>query len=179
MPLLLVLALLAAAPVQEHQHDLNRRGEAVMGFDQTTTTHHFVLRADGGDIQVTVKDPADATGMAQIRMHLEHIAGMFAAGNFEAPMLVHGQQPPGVQEMKAAGAAITYTYEEMPAGGVVRIRTASPKALEAVHAFLRFQIRDHKTGDPLEVRPGRSNQALRRTDSSRSSSSIAAATRAI
>ncbi len=34
--------------------------------------------------------------------------------------------------------------------GVVTIRTADSQALAAVHEFLRFQIRDHRTGDPLE-----------------------------
>jgi hypothetical protein len=31
--------------------------------------------------------------------------------------------------------------------------TADAKALSAVHEFLRFQIKDHKTGDPAEARP--------------------------
>jgi hypothetical protein len=30
----------------------------------------------------------------------------------------------------------------------VRIRTSDPEAVAAVHEFLRFQIRDHGTGDP-------------------------------
>jgi hypothetical protein len=33
-------------------------------------------------------------------------------------------------------------------GGVVRISTRDPGALEAVHAFLRFQIRDLGSGYP-------------------------------
>ena len=32
------------------------------------------------------------------------------------------------------------------------IRTTDPDTREALHAFLRFQIREHKTGDRLEPR---------------------------
>ena len=38
-------------------------------------------------------------------------------------------------------------------GDQVRIATSNPEALRAVHEFLRFQIRDHRTGDSLTVPP--------------------------
>jgi hypothetical protein len=47
---------------------------------------------------------------------------------------------------------ITYKYAETPKGGRVNITTSDAEALKAVHAFLKFQIADHKTGDSLEVR---------------------------
>ena len=31
---------------------MNERGDHVMGFDHTKTTHHFRLLADGGSIEV-------------------------------------------------------------------------------------------------------------------------------
>jgi len=31
----------------------------------------------------------------------------------------------------------------------VRITTKDARALEAVHAFLRYQIKEHRTGDPM------------------------------
>ena len=42
---------------------------------------------------------------------------------------------------------IAYQYEETSTGGRVRIVTRDPDALAAVHAFLHFQIEDHRTGD--------------------------------
>ncbi|PYR73529.1 MAG: hypothetical protein DMF86_20265 [Acidobacteria bacterium] len=33
--------------------------------------------------------------------------------------------------------------------GRVRITTKDARALEAVHAFLRYQIKEHRTGDPM------------------------------
>ena len=50
-------------------------------------------------------------------------------------------------------AEIRYEYEETERGARVRITTANVEALSAVHEFLRFQIEDHETGDPTEVRP--------------------------
>lgn len=50
-----------------------------------------------------------------------------------------------------AGGDIKYTYEASPKGGRVVIVTSHKVALAAVHEFLRFQIKDHATGDPLTV----------------------------
>ena len=55
---------------------------------------------------------------------------------------------------------ITYRYEETPAGGRVRIVTGNAEALAAVHAFLRFQIEDHQTGDSAVVQGSASGQMM-------------------
>lgn len=130
---------------------MNERGDQVMGFDHTKTTHHFRLFADGGVIEVVANSPQDAESRDQIRMHLGHIAKMFAAGNFNAPMLIHDQTPPGVPVMKKLKSEIQYKFEETEQGALVRIATRNPEALSAIHDFLKFQIREHKTGDSLEV----------------------------
>jgi hypothetical protein len=46
---------------------------------------------------------------------------------------------------------IRYQFEPTPQGGRVFISTKNPQALAAVHDFLRFQIREHRTGDSTEV----------------------------
>jgi hypothetical protein len=138
--------------MKEHSAQVDERGDKAMGFSHEKTTHHFRLLADGGAIEVTANDPADATSREQVRGHLAHIAKLFADGNFAIPMLVHAQKPPGSESMQQLREQIQYGYEEMPAGGRVRISTTNPKALAAVHEFLRFQIEDHRTGDELKVR---------------------------
>ena len=130
---------------------MNKRGDRVMGFDHTKTTHHFRLTNDGGVIQVEANDGNDSASRDEIRMHLSHIAVMFAEGNFKAPMLIHEQTPPGVPVMKSEKAKIEYRFEETEGGGRVIIKTSDPKAIKAVHDFLRFQIDEHQTGDPVEV----------------------------
>lgn len=130
---------------------MNERGDHVMGFDHTKTTHHFRLFADGGSIEVEANSAKDVESRDQIRMHLGHIAKMFAEGNFNAPMLIHDQTPPGVPVMKNLKSDIQYKFEDTAQGGLVRIFTRNPEALKAIHEFLRFQIKEHKTGDSLEV----------------------------
>ena len=66
------------------------------------------------------------------------------------PTTIHAQVPPGAAVMKERKAAIRYAYSPTERGGQVRISTSDPRALEAVHEFLRFQVRDHGTGDPAE-----------------------------
>jgi hypothetical protein len=129
---------------------MNKRGDHVMGFDHTKTTHHFLLQKSGGSIEVTANSSDDSASSEEIRMHLKHIATMFAEGNFNAPILVHNQTPPGVPVMQDLKSEITYKYEEIDRGAAVRISTKNPRALKAIHDFLRFQIKEHKTGDTLE-----------------------------
>jgi hypothetical protein len=139
--------------LKTHSHDepgvsgMNERGAKGMGFPQTATTHHFILKADGGAIQVEANNPADTASRDSIRMHLSHIAKAFDSGDFAIPMFVHDTVLPGLPVMKEMAGKMTYKYEEIAAGGRVVILTMDPKALEAVQQFLRFQIAKHKTGD--------------------------------
>jgi hypothetical protein len=139
----------------EHHHGVEARGDHAMGFSHEKTTHHFRLFRDGGAIEVQANDLDDSASLKQIRTHLTEIAGMFTAGDFETPMLIHDQTPPGVPELKRLRERITYKYETTKQGGMVRITTRDPEALAAVHEFLKFQITDHKTGDPVAVEPAR------------------------
>ena len=134
-----------------HLAGVNARGEAAMGFSQTETAHHFRLTRDGGLIQVEARDPADAANRDRVRQHLARVARMFAAGDFDTPLLVHARTPPGAAAMSRLKAEIVYAYEETERGGRVRITARSAEALAAVHEFLRFQIEDHQTGDPKAV----------------------------
>jgi len=152
MKAILAAILLFAATIlsaQNHQHDaMQKRGNAGMGFDQDKTTHHFLLSKDGGSIQVTANSAADKGSIEHIRMHLQHIQHAFKSGDFNIPMFVHDQTPPGVPTMKRLKGQITYQYGEVDNGGRVVISSTNAEAVKAVHEFLRFQIREHKTGDP-------------------------------
>ena len=155
---LCVLVSLALMPIslaarQEHHGTSDQRGAMVMGFNQARTTHHFLLFTDGGAIDVSVNDPVDTKNRDAIRSHLPHIAMMFGQGNFDAPMLVHdSENVPGAKVMTDLKGAIRYRYAETANGGRVNIVTSDTDALAAVHAFLTFQIAEHKTGDPIIVR---------------------------
>jgi hypothetical protein len=162
MKLILVLAFCGAMQAKQNPKteecpmhavhsdaEMNERGEKSMGFSQTATTHHFYLNKSGGMIQVEAKESSDSANRDEIRMHLRHIAQAFQTGDFDIPMFVHDTVPPGVPEMKRLRKYINYAFEETPKGGRVAISSSDSSAIEAIHRFLRFQVEEHKTGDPM------------------------------
>lgn len=132
-----------------HQAAVEQHGDQAMGFPHDKTTHHFRMATHGGAIEVTVNDSGDKANIAAIRSHLAHIAVMFGNGDFSTPMFIHDGVPPGVTTMKLMKSAINYTYEDMPTGGRVQLKSDDPIAIAAIHDFLRFQITEHQTGDSL------------------------------
>ncbi len=129
--------------------EMKQHGNMAMGFDQDKTTHHFTLATEGGSIAVDANDVADAVSRDQIRTHLKEIAIAFGKGDFGKPLETHSEFPPGVPMMQRLQQDISYTYQETPRGGIVRIATANAEARAAIHDFLTYQIAEHKTGDPI------------------------------
>jgi hypothetical protein len=120
-----------------------------MDFSHDKTTYHFTLTKRGGIIQVRANDAASRD---HIRMHLRHISESFAAGDFEDPMEVHAEPPPGVPVMKNLKSKIRYRYESIERGERVVIQTQDEDALKAAHEYLEYHIREHKTGDSTDVK---------------------------
>jgi len=135
----------------KHQQ-MEHRGNQGMGFDQQKITHHFLLRKDGGAIQVMANSASDKASAEEIQMHLRHITSAFKSGDFNIPMFVHDQTPPGVDTMTKLKDQIHYKYESAANGGRVVISSANAEAVTAIHEFLKFQITEHKTGDAMEVK---------------------------
>ncbi|HLL85160.1 MAG TPA: hypothetical protein VK420_20995 [Longimicrobium sp.] len=146
---LLVLGACAPRNADTAFTALQARGAAAMGVDQYTSTHRFDDLPDGGRIELQ-RDLDDAQGIATIRAHLQGIAAAFARGDFATPAMVHVREVPGTSVMRARSAAIRYEYRALPRGGEVRITTADPEALRAIHAFLAFQRTDHRAGGHTE-----------------------------
>ncbi len=142
----------SAQPDHSKHEEMNKRGDQGMGFAQDKITHHFLLRKDGGAIQVIANSADDKTSKEEIQMHLHHITQAFKSGDFNIPMFVHDQTPPGVDVMTKLKDQIHYKYEAATNGGRVVISSANVEAVAAIHEFLKFQITEHKTGDDLEVK---------------------------
>jgi hypothetical protein len=136
-----------------HDAGVDSRGDRVMGFDHERTEHRFRLTVEGGVIEAEARSAGDTESRDQIRVHFRHIAKMFSDGDFDAPMLIHGRVPPGVSVMKKLKGEIRYDFEPTERGGRIVLRTKNREALAAIHEFLRFQIREHRTGDPESVSP--------------------------
>ena len=122
------------------------RGQLAMGVDQYTSTHHFEALADGGLITLE-RDTDDTSGFRQIRAHMREIAREFAKGNFAVPGFVHAQSVPGTAVMSARRSWISYEPESLPRGAALRITSSDSLAISAIHEFLAFQRRDHRSPD--------------------------------
>lgn len=138
-------------PGDGHFEEVNRHGDAVMGFDHQKTVHHFTLWDDGGEIRVEANSLNDTTSIASIRDHLKQVAATFSKGDFAMPVQIHGKLPTGAETMKRLRTSIVYHWEATDRGARVLILTRDRTARDAVHEFLRFQIEDHRTGDPVTV----------------------------
>jgi len=66
-------------------------------------------------------------------------------------MFIHGATPPGVPTMTMLREQIQYEFQETDNGARVRIRTGNAQARDGIHAFLLYQIVDHKTGDSPDI----------------------------
>jgi TusA-related sulfurtransferase len=143
----------ASAARSDHEHGaaVDTRHDT-FGMPHDGVRHSFRLLRTGGVIELQATTD-DAAVTRAIREHLRSVAADFTKADFEKPLFVHGTMPEGVSDMVRLRGAIEYKFEELPRGGEVRISTKDPAALEAVHKFLKFQVEEHRTGDPGVVEP--------------------------
>jgi hypothetical protein len=133
----------AIAEVTARQQDVAQHGADVMPFSLSATTHIFTKTADGGIQQVVTKHD-DPKQVPLIRGHLAGIAQQFAAGNFEAPERIHGNDMPGLAALRAAQPGeLKIHYRDLPNGGEIIYRTDEPRLVAALHQWFDAQLSDH------------------------------------
>jgi hypothetical protein len=133
----------ATGPGAARQAEVAARGAQVMPFDLDLTTHTFVPRPGGGVQTVKTDDPLDIRQSRLIRAHLREEAARFARGDFSDPSHVHGDEMPGLAELKAGADRIEVRYESLPDGGRITYTTADPVLATTLHAWFRAQVSDH------------------------------------
>ncbi|MCF7966094.1 MAG: aspartate carbamoyltransferase [Methylobacter tundripaludum] len=128
----------------ERLDEVVRRGSHVMPFDLEQTTHVFSKTGKGGLQQVVVKDNSNADQIKLIRQHLTKISNEFMQGDFSNPAKIHGEDMPGLAELRAAKPGrIKITYKELPNGAEIDYSTDDPKLIEAIHQWFDAQLSDH------------------------------------
>ena len=125
------------------QAQVAARGAQVMPFDLEQTIHVFQRLDDGGRQTVTMKDPSNAPQIALIQSHLQHEADKFLRGDFSDPTKIHGDDMPGLAELKTEFAQIDIRYTALPNGGEIRYTTANPSLVMALHRWFRAQVSEH------------------------------------
>ena len=154
------LAICAAAHAQSMDHEAHmkmmadaqrqaevaQRGADVMPFSLAATTHIFTRSDTGGTQQVVAKTSGDTVQVQRIRQHLRHIRAQFLKGDFSGPSHIHGQDMPGLAELKAARPGqIAIAYHDIQNGAELQYKTADAKLVTALHQWFDAQLADHGT----------------------------------
>jgi len=148
----LTAALITAALIvggndaeQSRQDQVADRGASVMPFDLDLTEHVFTDLPDGGEQTVTALDPTDTSQIRLIRGHLQEEAAKFRAGDFEDPAAIHGEDMPGLDELRegAMDGRITVTYAELEDGARLRYTSTDPNLVDGIRSWFEAQTMDH------------------------------------
>jgi uncharacterized glyoxalase superfamily metalloenzyme YdcJ len=125
------------------QAEVATRGAQVMPFDLEQTEHIFQSLDDGGLQTVTATDPKNYEQIALIQAHLKEEAEKFQRGDFSDPAQIHGEEMPGLAELKAGAAQIRIQYLPLPDGAQIRYIAQDPALVMAIHHWFMAQRADH------------------------------------
>lgn len=140
---LAVLVSVVVAQEQTRQRDVAARGAKVMPFDLEQTTHVFQKLEDGGLQKVVAKDPSNKKQIALIQSHLREESARFRKGDFSDPAKIHGENMPGLAELKSGAGKFDVVYAPLPDGAQIRYTTKDPALLMAIHHWFDAQLSDH------------------------------------
>jgi hypothetical protein len=139
----LILFATAILPAQTRQKEIAVKGAKVMPFDLEQTTHVFQKLDDGGLQKVVVKDPSNKRQIALIQAHLKEESEKFRKGDFSDPAKIHGEDMPGLAQLKAGAAKIDVRYTALSDGAQIRYTAKDPKLVTALHQWFSAQLSDH------------------------------------
>jgi hypothetical protein len=126
------------------QQDVAGRGKDVMPFNLAATQHIFTKTAHGGTQQVVVRRAADREQIDLARSHLREIREQFLKGDFSGPSHIHGQEMPGLAELKASRPGqIAIAYKDVRGGGQLSYTTRDAQLVTALHKWFDAQLSDH------------------------------------
>jgi hypothetical protein len=137
-----------ADALANRQDEVAERGAEVMPFDLEATTHRFEPTETGLVQRVSADDPSDSEQIVLIREHLEEEAARFAQGDLDDPASIHGEEMPGLAELRAGAADIDIQFEQREDGAGLTYTTDDPALIEALHRWGEAQMSDH--GDHAE-----------------------------
>ena len=104
----------------------------------------FSQTVHGGIMHITAKPGSDAKQIKLIQQYLRKTAEEFKKGDFSSTERFHGTNMPGLAQMKSAKADdIRYEYKALQNGGQIHFSTEYPHLLNALHAWIAAQIKEH------------------------------------
>jgi hypothetical protein len=147
-PLAMLLANVAAPAAEpaaaNRLDEVEQRGREVMPFSLEQTVHVFTKTEQGGTQQVLAKDDAEAGQIRLIREHLRRISARFARGEFTDPATIHGDDMPGLAELRQSRPGqLDIVYRELPQGAQIDYTAREPELIAAIHRWFDAQLSDH------------------------------------
>ena len=133
----------ASLPAQTRQAEVAKRGAVVMPFDLEQTMHDFQKLKDGGLQKVVAKDPSNKKQIVLIQSHLKEESEKFRKGDFSDPAKIHGEDMPGLAQLKAGAKQIDVRYNTLPDGAQIQYTTKDPRLVAAIHRWFDAQVLDH------------------------------------
>ncbi len=68
---------------------------------------------------------------------------MFDRGNYSDPTKLHGDDMPGIAELRANPDAVKVSYAELPTGAQLTFETKDLSMLTAIHRWFGAQLSEH------------------------------------
>ncbi len=128
----------------ERQAEVSELGKDVMPFSLNGTTHIFTKNAQGGTQRVVVKNSSDTAQVTLIRHHLQDIREQFLKGDYSGPSHIHGQDMPGLAELRGAMTGqIAIAYRDIKGGAQLSYQTSDATFVAALHKWFDAQLSDH------------------------------------
>ena len=129
---------------QKRQVEVSQRGKDVMPFTLAATRHIFTKDAEGGVQQVAAKKSSDTGQIKLVRQHLKEIREQFLKGDFSGPSHIHGQDMPGLADLKVAQPGqINIAYKDVKGGAKLTYKTSDISLVAALHKWFDAQLSDH------------------------------------
>lgn len=142
--LALAFSLAVRAQDSNRQDEVAKRGADVMPFDHLATLHVFTKTDDGGTMRVIVRNPSDTAQIRMVRAHLQDIRGRFEKGDYSGPSHTHGNNMPGLAQLKSAKPSqISVSYQELADGAELHFRSTTVDLISALHVWIDAQLSDH------------------------------------
>jgi hypothetical protein len=139
-----------ASPQAQRQAEVAQRGPAVMPFSLSATQHIFTKNARGGTQRVVARTTTDTEQVKLVRQHLQEIREQFLRGDFSGPSHIHGQNMPGLAQLRMAQPGqLRIDYQAVTGGAELRYQSAETRVVQALHQWFDAQLSDHG-GDAVQ-----------------------------
>ncbi len=156
VPILVVIVLGSAlviaqsAPANPEQ-EVDTRFSRALGVPLDKVTIHYYLVKNGGVIELSAKNTGDSGTIAALQKYLQNQKDLWEKGKETAVTEVHMHPPEAAATMRKLRNDITFYAAKTDNGGVLRMFSINDQARVAIQDYLRFEINEHKTGDPTTL----------------------------